>query len=170
MAKLNPSKPLLIKGGLKSFPPDKGGLRGVGFRVNSYLSGVSNAGKTTGKKGRREVEQGREPAESYGKANAKAEAFKTESQKYDTDVIRITQINTDLLDKATKSDELVKEVAQENVITLDGLGLFLVGSDGISGYIDNLQRQKTELIPDDLKTDSLDSYPTILLNNQAAIL
>ncbi len=101
--------------------------------------------------------------------NAKAEAFKAENQKYDTDVIRITQIETDLLDNATKSDALIKEVAQENVITLDELKLFLAGSDGISGYIDNLQRQKTEQIPDDLKTDSLDSFPKILLNIRSTI-
>ncbi|MBW4056351.1 MAG: AAA family ATPase [Proteobacteria bacterium] len=101
--------------------------------------------------------------------NAKAEAFKAESQKYDADILRNSQIDTDMLENTTKSDELIKEVSQENVITLDGLNLFLAGSDGISGYIDNLQRKKTEIIPEDLKTDSLDSFPSILLNIRSAI-
>lgn len=94
--------------------------------------------------------------------NLRAEAFKTESQKYDSDIIRVARINEELLENATKSDVLIKEVAQENVLTLDELKLFLTGSDGISGVIDNLQRQKTEVIPEDLKIDLLESFPSIL--------
>jgi len=68
------------------------------------------------------------------------------------------------LENATKSEALIKEVTLENIITLDELQLFLTGSDGISGFIDSLQRQKTEVIPEDLKTDLLDSFPSILSN------
>jgi recombinational DNA repair ATPase RecF len=101
--------------------------------------------------------------------NAKADAFKTETQKYDTDIIRATDINAELLENAAKSGALIIEVAQKNVITLDGLKLFLNGSDGISGFIDNLQRQKSEVIAEDLKTDLLDSFSSILLKISTAI-
>jgi AAA15 family ATPase/GTPase len=102
-------------------------------------------------------------------ANAKADAFKAENQQYDADISRLTQIDAELLENSTKSDALIKEVAQKNIITLDGLKLFLTGPDGISGFIDNLQRQKTELIPEDLKTDSLDSFSIILSKVRSAI-
>lgn len=95
--------------------------------------------------------------------NAKAEAFKTESQKYEDDKKRILEINSELSENAKNIELLIKDVAQKDVESADDLKLFLNGTDGVSGHIGELQRKKTEQIPDDLKTESLDTLQSVLL-------
>lgn len=101
--------------------------------------------------------------------NAKADAFKTESQKYEDDKKRISEIDSDLLENANKIASLLKEVAREGVLSADDLKLFLKGADKISGYIGELERKRTEQIPDNLKTESLDSLPTSLSKINASL-
>jgi hypothetical protein len=95
--------------------------------------------------------------------NAKAEAFKTESQKYEDDKKRILEIDSELSENAKNIELLIKDVAQKGVESADDLKLFLNGTDGVSGHIGELQRKKTEQIPDDLKTESLDTLQSVLL-------
>ena len=95
--------------------------------------------------------------------NAKAEAFKTESQKYEDDKKRILEIDSELSENAKNIELLIKDVAQKDVESADDLKLFLNGTDGVSGHIGELQRKKTEQIPDDLKTESLDTLQSVLL-------
>ncbi len=95
--------------------------------------------------------------------NAKAEAFKTESQKYEDDKKRIVEIDSELSENVKNIELLIKEVAQKGVESADDLKLFLNGTDGVSGHIGELQRKKTEQIPDDLKTKSLDTLQSVLL-------
>lgn len=102
-------------------------------------------------------------------SNVKADAFKLENQNYEVDVARVSRIDSELLENAEKIKELIQETAQENVSTLEALRLFLTGPDGITGYIGNLQRQKTEVIPEDLKTDVLDTLPMALTSIRSLI-
>ncbi len=95
--------------------------------------------------------------------NAKAEAFKTESQKYEDDKKRILKIDSELSDNANNIELLIKEVAQKGVESVDELKLFLNGADGVSGHIGELQRKKTEQIQDDLKPESIDTLQSVLL-------
>jgi DNA repair exonuclease SbcCD ATPase subunit len=101
--------------------------------------------------------------------NAKAEAFKTESQKYEDDKKRISEIDSELSENATNIELLIKDVAQKGVESADDLKLFLNGTDGVSGHIGELQQKKTEQIPDDLKTESLDTFQTVLLKINASL-
>ncbi|MEA1899152.1 MAG: AAA family ATPase [Thermodesulfobacteriota bacterium] len=94
--------------------------------------------------------------------NAKAIAFEAESKKHDEKKNRVAQIGSDLLEIEKNTKSLIKEVSQIDVFTVDDLKLFLNGADGISGHIGDLQRKKTEQIPEDLKIESLDSLPLIL--------
>lgn len=94
--------------------------------------------------------------------STKADLFKTESQKYETDKTRITTIDSELLANAKMLDTLLKQVAQKDVATGEELKVFLSGADGVSGHINELQKQKAEQIPSDLKTDLLDSLPIVL--------
>jgi energy-coupling factor transporter ATP-binding protein EcfA2 len=94
--------------------------------------------------------------------NVKENAFKTESQKFDADKVRIAQIDADLTGDIEKSAVLIQEVARDDIATLDNLKLFLAGADGVSGIISDLQQKKAEQIPDDLKTDHLDLFPPVL--------
>jgi DNA repair exonuclease SbcCD ATPase subunit len=96
-------------------------------------------------------------------ANEKAEAFKTESQKYENDKKRISEIDSELSENSKNVALLLKNVAQEGVESADELKLLLNGSNGVSGIIGELQRKKTEQIPDDLKTEVLDTLRTVLL-------
>ncbi len=101
--------------------------------------------------------------------NAKAEAFKTESQKYEDDKKRISEIDSELSENAKNIELLIKDVAQKGVESADDLKLFLNGTDGVSGHIGELQQKKTEQIPDDLKTESLDTFQTVLLKIFASL-
>ncbi len=94
--------------------------------------------------------------------STKADKFKAESQKYETDKTRINTINSDLSDNAGMLGTLLKEVAQKDVATAEALRVFLSGIDGVSGHINELQKQKAEQLPLDLKTDLLDSLPIVL--------
>lgn len=102
-------------------------------------------------------------------ANAKAEAFKTESQKYENDKKRISEIDSELSENAKNMALMFKDVAQEGVESADDLKLLLNGTDEVSGHIGELQRKKAEQIPDDLKTESLDNLQTILLKITASL-
>ena len=95
-------------------------------------------------------------------ANSKVDALKTESQKFEDDKKRISDIDSELLENANKMASLLKEVAREGILSADDLKLFLNGADEVSGHIGELQRKKTEQIPDDLKTEPFDSLPTAL--------
>ena len=95
-------------------------------------------------------------------ANAKADAFKAESQKHEDDNKRISEIDSELSKNANNIASLLKEVAREGILSADDLKLFLNGADEVTGYIGELQRKKTEQIPVDLKAESLDSLPTSL--------
>lgn len=102
-------------------------------------------------------------------SNAKEAEFKTASQKHDEDTNRVTEIDAGLLENAAKSDALIKEVGQKEILTLDDLKLFLTGADGISGKISELQQKKVEKIPEDLKTESIASLPIVLSDIRAAL-
>ncbi len=102
-------------------------------------------------------------------ANAKADAFKIESQKHEDDKKRISEIDLELSKNANNIELLLKEVARKDVLSADDLKLFLNGVDEVSGYIGELQRKKTEQIPDDLKTESLDTANNFLLNINASL-
>jgi len=101
--------------------------------------------------------------------NAKAEAFKAESQKYEDDKKRISEIDSELSENAKNIALLLKDVAREGVESANDLKLFLNGADEVSGHIGELQRKKTEQIPDDLKTESLDTLQTVLLKINASL-
>jgi recombinational DNA repair ATPase RecF len=101
--------------------------------------------------------------------NAKADAFKIESQKHDDDKKRISEIDSELSENSNNIALLLKEVNREDVLSADDLKLFLNGADGVSGYIGELQRKKTEQIPDDLKAESLDTVKNVLLNINASL-
>lgn len=102
-------------------------------------------------------------------ANAKADAFKAESQKHEDDKKRISEIDSELSKNASNVASLLKEVSRDGILYADDLKLFLNGADEVSGYIGDLQRKKTEQIPDDLKTESLDSFPTSLSKINATL-
>jgi hypothetical protein len=95
-------------------------------------------------------------------ANAKADAFKSESQKHENDKNRILEIDSEISVHADNIALLLREVARDDICTADALKLFLNGADEVSGHIVELQRKKTEQISDDLKTESLDSLATFL--------
>jgi len=101
--------------------------------------------------------------------NARAAAFKIESQKHEDDKKRISDINVELSNNVSNIDLLIKEVAQEGVQSSVDLELYLNGADKVSGRIGELQRNKTELIADDLKTESLDQLPTSISNIVATL-
>lgn len=101
--------------------------------------------------------------------NAKAEAFKAESQKYEDDKKRISEIDSELSENAENIALLLKDVARKGVESADDLKLFLNGADEVSGHIGELQQKKTEQIPDDLKTESLDTLQTVLLKINASL-
>ncbi|MDY0281231.1 MAG: AAA family ATPase [Salinivirgaceae bacterium] len=102
-------------------------------------------------------------------ANAKAAAFKVESQKHEDDKKRISEIDSKLSENANNIVLLLKEVAREGILSADDLKLFLNGADEVSGYIGELQRKKTEQIPANLRTESLDSLPIALSKINAAL-
>lgn len=101
--------------------------------------------------------------------NEKAEAFKAESKKYEDDKKRILEIDSELLENAKNIESLIKDVAQTGVESADDLKQFLNGTDGVSGHIGMLQRQKTEQIPDDLKTESIDNFQSVLLKINSSL-
>ncbi|MFA5183021.1 MAG: hypothetical protein WC405_17015 [Syntrophales bacterium] len=102
-------------------------------------------------------------------ANAKADAFKAESQNHEDDKKRISAIDLELSENANNVALLLKYIAREGILSADDLKLFLNGTDGISGYIGELQRLKAEQIPDDFTTESLDSLPTSLSEINASL-
>lgn len=101
--------------------------------------------------------------------NVKAEAFKPEFQKYEDDKKRISEIDSELSENTKDIELLIKDVVQKGVKSADNLKLFLNGPDEVSGHIGELQRKKTEQIPDDLKTESLDTFQTVLLEINASL-
>ena len=94
--------------------------------------------------------------------NAKAVTFEAESKKHEDEKKRVAQIGSELLENEKNTKALIKEVSQVGVFTADDLKLFLNGADSVSGHIGDLQRKKTEQIPEDLKIESLESLPLIL--------
>jgi recombinational DNA repair ATPase RecF len=102
--------------------------------------------------------------------NSKEEAFKVEIQKNDSEKIRITQIDAELLENSGKFDALVTEVAQKGVLTRGNLKIFLTGENGVSGFLQDLQKKKIEQIPEDLKFEALDSLPNIISKIRTGLL
>jgi hypothetical protein len=95
-------------------------------------------------------------------SDIKAVAFQTESDKNLSDKSRLLEINEELNVNSTKLDTLVGLVGRDEVKTGDELRVFLSGVDGISGFIQELQTQKGEVIPIDLTNKALDSLPVKL--------
>ena len=102
-------------------------------------------------------------------ANAKTEAFKTETKSDEDNKKRILEIDSELSVNTNNIASLIKEVGQESINSADELKLFLNGADDISGYISELQRKKTEQIPNDHKTESLNLLPISLSNINASL-
>ncbi|WP_020586360.1 AAA family ATPase [Desulfobacter curvatus] len=95
--------------------------------------------------------------------NEKAEAFKGELKKYEDDKKRIIEIDSELSGNAKNIELLIKDVAQTGVKSADDLKQFLNGTDGVSGHIGMLQQKKAEQISDDLKTEAIDNFQSVLL-------
>lgn len=82
--------------------------------------------------------------------NQKEIDFNAENQKIEASKTRILDINNALSEQTKKGENLLKEVAQENINTLENLKLFLTGEDGTKGRINYLQEIKATSIPIDI--------------------
>lgn len=90
--------------------------------------------------------------------NQKEKEFNKQYQLNETSKSRIEQLEKELSVVALSAGALIKELANDEVVTFEGLGKFLVGEDGISGIINDLQQKRTAQIPEDLKTDAVDAF------------
>lgn len=88
--------------------------------------------------------------------NQKAKEFSKQNQKNEISKDRIEQIEEELSIVALSAEALVNNLANDEVVTFEGMGRYLVGEDGISGIINDLQQKRRAQIPDDLKTDAVD--------------
>lgn len=101
--------------------------------------------------------------------NTKADAFKAETLSHEDNKKRILEIDSELLKNAEGKKVLLEDVARKDILSADDLKLFLNGADEVSGHIGELQRKKAELIPDDLKTESLDALQIALPKINASL-
>ena len=83
--------------------------------------------------------------------------FKAESQKREEDERRIKQLEQEYLENSIAGDQLIKTAAIDGIIKLDQLKIFLSGTDGLSGIINELQQKRVELIPSDIDVRLIDS-------------
>ena len=95
-------------------------------------------------------------------STTKAEALQSETDKNLKDKSRLLEIEEELKENSTKLDELVDLVERDDVKNEDELLIFLSGVDGISGFIQELQTQKGEVIPIDFTLEAFESLPAML--------
>jgi len=95
--------------------------------------------------------------------------FTLKSQEYEQKKNRLLEIEKELTDNSSKLTELIKDVNNETVIDKDTLKLFLVGSDGNSGMINQLQIQKVMVIPSDINIEIINNHKTSITNLQKSI-
>ncbi|MCI5159501.1 MAG: hypothetical protein D3906_13925, partial [Candidatus Electrothrix sp. AUS1_2] len=82
--------------------------------------------------------------------------FENEKKDYTTNIARLKQIDDDLKEVEKKIKTLVQELNQPDVTSLEDAKSFLIGPDGASGKINQLQEAKGEQIPDDINIIPLD--------------
>jgi energy-coupling factor transporter ATP-binding protein EcfA2 len=90
-------------------------------------------------------------------ANDKEIGFNATKQKNEQSLLRIKAIDGELSAENENAVTLIEEVGKKDISDLISLKQFLVGEDGISGIINELQSKKTENVGDDLKTVHLES-------------
>lgn len=89
--------------------------------------------------------------------NQKEIDFLAESLKIEPSKKLIAEIDDELKKYTELAESLINEVAKEYISSLDDLKDYLVGEDGASGIINDLQEKKVEKIPDNLKFCTIDS-------------
>lgn len=100
---------------------------------------------------------------------AKAKAFSEENQKNEDRKGRIVELGEELTKTATTAGALIKELGQQGVDTLDDLRHYLIGEDGLSGKIGQLQERKAAQVPNDLSTETIDALPQMLSKIAASL-
>jgi len=80
----------------------------------------------------------------------------------DTSRTRLGEIDKELGSNSKKLNGLVKAILPEDEHTVEDLRQYLNGSDGVSGFLQDITLQKTEQIPKALSVEVLDLLPPIL--------
>ncbi len=88
-----------------------------------------------------------------------AQAFESARLINEENILRLAKIDEELTLNNDAFKDLIKKVAVPSVTTHEMLKLFLLGEDGISGKISQLQKNKAETIPDNIILDSFDQLP-----------
>ncbi len=83
-------------------------------------------------------------------------AFEDEQRGYTTNIARQEQINKDLKEVDSEIQRLIQELNQPEVTSLENAESFLIGTDGVSGKINQLQKNKVEQIQNDIDIISID--------------
>lgn len=94
--------------------------------------------------------------------NAIESEFSKVISKNDTLKFSLGEIDKELGSNSEKLNGLVKEILPEGEHTVEDLRQYLNGSDGVSGFLQDITLQKTEQIPKDLSVEVLDLLPPIL--------
>jgi len=94
--------------------------------------------------------------------NQKEENFKIENTKIELSKNRVLEINTDLQKFDEKTKLLIGDIPKDGISSLEDLKIYLIGNDGVSGIINDIQKKKAENIPDDIKNEILDSFSIAL--------
>ncbi|MCI5127252.1 MAG: hypothetical protein D3905_10230 [Candidatus Electrothrix sp. AS4_5] len=83
-------------------------------------------------------------------------AFENEQKDYTTNIARQKQIDDDLKEVESKIKTLIQELNQPEVTSIEDAESALIGTDGVSGKINQLQKDKAKQIPNDIDRNSLD--------------
>ena len=84
--------------------------------------------------------------------------FSLKSQNYEQNKLRLKEIEKELSENTTELMSLIKDVGDNSVVDKDSLKLFLLGSDGGSGIINQLQVQKATVIPKDIDLNIINDH------------
>ncbi|AEF85676.1 RecF/RecN/SMC N-terminal domain protein [Treponema primitia ZAS-2] len=102
----------------------------------------------------------------------KADLFKIEIEKNESEKQRLVENKKKFEEISTNVNTLIDEVGNKDIKNRDELYIFLNGTNGTGGKIEELQKQKAQQISEDIKTETIDnvSKKTIELHSDTSKL
>ncbi|WP_295441103.1 AAA family ATPase [uncultured Thiodictyon sp.] len=97
----------------------------------------------------------------------KGKAFETEQAAHFANTVRLEQIGSDLERNDAGLQTLIAALAVPGINSLEDIRRFLIGADGVSGMINQLQQDKAEQVPADISLESLRQLPEEIGNIQS---
>jgi len=100
----------------------------------------------------------------------KGKAFEAEQKVHGENIARLEQIGKDIEQGRAEIDKLIQILAKPGIDTAENMQHFLVGKDGVSGKINQLQQSKAEKIPEDISLEPLEQLPLKIAEAQSLLI